>query len=167
MDVTEFCYMILSILAKIDAVIPVTQPGWVLRASLAEVHGNHTGLCFSPAPGFSLASTHVAGSDCKFHQGEAQSHNGPGDSTKKWPKNKIQSSRNFSYMKDWPRTAEILSWVYLWGETWAAKSVLEVWQVLGFQPGRGKCRHSLWKTGSYHSSRITGQEGVCAFAFNC
>lgn len=29
--------MILSILVKIDAVTPVTQPGWMLRASLGEL----------------------------------------------------------------------------------------------------------------------------------
>lgn len=70
-------------------------------------------------------------------------------------------------MEDRPRTAEILNWVSLWWETRAGKTVSAVWHVLGFQMGGGKCCHSLWKTGSWHRSRITGQQEVCAFAVNC
>ena len=76
--------MILSIVVKIDAVIPVTQPGWILRASQGEVTlGGFVSCASAPHPGFSLASTAVTGSDCEFCQGKAQSHNRPGDSTKK------------------------------------------------------------------------------------
>jgi len=72
MDVTGFCCMILSILVKIGAVIPVTQPGWILRASPAEAWYRTTGpltprwAVLQPAPGFSLASTRKTGSGCRF-----------------------------------------------------------------------------------------------------
>lgn len=124
-----------------------SDSGWMSRG-----HWNCPGRlprpCDSPAPWCTVSSTAVTGRDPGFCQGNAQSHNKSGDSSKRRPK-ETKSNHNFCHMEDWPRTAEILTWVYVWWETRVGKSTLAVWQVLGFQMGRGQCCYSVWKTGFF------------------
>lgn len=80
MDVTVFCYMILFVFVTADAVIPVTQaespavtettPGGFLRGETV------------PHPRCTSSSTGATGRDSEFCQGNAQSHNTSGDSSK-------------------------------------------------------------------------------------